>query len=987
MNLLRKPFFSRALFLLAALPLAAGLLMAPLAAQAQTATPTTPLPRIASPISGATRFTLAGSHPPRVDSAPDRGAVDPSLALSGMAIVFSRSSQQEAALQALLAAQQDPASPQYHQWLTPDQFGTQFGVADSDLAATESWLQQQGFTVSGVSRGRNRIFFSGTAAQAASAFGASIHNFSAPDGTTHFAPTGDLTLPAALSGSVLSVEGLSSFHPTPQLKLTPRSAPSAATANPAFTSATSGGHFLAPGDIAVMYDVKPAYSAGYTGLNQSIAVVGQSYIYPSDIAAFQSAAGISAKTPVLVLVPSSGSPAVNSTGQGNEGESDLDLEWSSAMAPGAQVYFVYTGNNSNYSVFNSIVYAVDENIAPIVSSSYGQCEATLSSSDYQTLEAAFKQGNAQGQTFLSAAGDSGSAGCFGEYATGSASNYQLSVNYPSSSAYVTALGGTEIPVADTAVCTNTYFTAPSGSTCSNGKYTAGSGSNDILTSLVAYAPEQVWNDDVAEGTPAAGGGGVSVYEARPSWQSGTIGGVAIPSGSYRLQPDISLTASNYSAPLLFCTSDESFWVTAANGYSAPYQQNSCNNGFRDSATGDLTLAGGTSFDAPMFAGMLALISQSRNSTGQGNINPTLYTLAANSTTYASAFHDITSGGNQCLAGTTDCGTSTSAVVTNYAATTGYDEASGLGSIDLFNLLTAWPKTTSSSLAGTTTNLTAAAANPATSATGSYNLTNGVAMYNFSSATTGSHVLVATYSGDATHAASTGTLTITVGTVATNGGSITLSASPSTLTVAPGAQGSIVVTATPGSGYVGTVVLGLYYPSNLTNFCVTDPTGTGDINITGTTAATDTITFYTNVNTCNNLGLTVLGRGGAGNQKVSLGRVHIVASAQPPPSGQPSPLRKGALPAALACLVLTFGLGRSSRLRRSSLLRGGLAVACIALLSLAGFGLTACSSSASPSQAAINSSYTAAGTYSFTITGADSINPTITATTPFTLTVN
>jgi hypothetical protein len=149
MNLLRKPFFSRALFLLAALPLAAGLLMAPLAAQAQTATPTTPLPRIASPISGATRFTLAGSHPPRVDSAPDRGAVDPSLALSGMAIVFSRSSQQEAALQALLAAQQDPASPQYHQWLTPDQFGTQFGVADSDLAATESWLQQQGFTVSG----------------------------------------------------------------------------------------------------------------------------------------------------------------------------------------------------------------------------------------------------------------------------------------------------------------------------------------------------------------------------------------------------------------------------------------------------------------------------------------------------------------------------------------------------------------------------------------------------------------------------------------------------------------------------------------------------------------------------------------------------------------------------------------------------------------------------------------------------------------------
>jgi hypothetical protein len=997
MNLVHKSFTLRALFLLAALPFAAGLL---LAAHAQTSS-AAPLPRITSTISGATRFTLAGSHPPAADAAPDRGAVDPSLALNGMALVFSRSPQQEAALQTLLAAQQDPASPQYHQWLTPDQFGAQFGVADADLAAAESWLQQQGFTVSGVSRSRNRIFFSGTAAQAGSAFGTSIHNFSAPDGTTHFAPAGDLTLPAALSGSVLNVEGLSSFHPTPRLKLTPRSAPAANAARPAFTSASSGNHFLAPGDISVMYDVKPAYSAGYTGVNQSIAIVGQSYVYLSDIAAFESAAGVSAKTPVLVLVPSSGAAAVNPTGQGNEGESDLDLEWSSAMAPGAQVYFVYTGNNGNYSVFNSIVYAVDENIAPIISSSYGQCEATLSTSDFQTLEATFKQGNAQGQTFLSAAGDTGSAGCFGEYTTGSASNYQLSVNYPSSSAYVTAMGGTEILVADSASTNSTYFTAASGT--------------DVLTSVKSYIPEQVWNDDVVEGEPASGGGGVSTLEARPSWQTGTIGGVAIPSGSYRLQPDISLTASNYSAPLLFCTSDQSFWATAANGYSAPYQQNSCNNGFRDSATGDLTLAGGTSFDAPMFAGMLALISQSRNSTGQGNINPTLYTLAANSTTYASAFHDITTGGNQCLAGTTDCGPSTGAVVTDYAAGTGYDEASGLGSIDLFNLLTAWPKTASSSLASTTTTLTAATANPATSASdvititvadvvagttpagsvaitvdgvsvGSSNLTAGVATYSFASATAGSHVLVAAYSGDATHAASTGSLTITVGASATNSGSITLSVAPSTLTVAPGATGTLVVTATPSSGYTGSVILGLYYPSNITNACVSD-TNNGTIAITGTATATDTITVYTNVNTCNSLGLTVLSRSGTGSQKVTLARPHTIAYAQPPASGPPSPLHKGALPAALACLVLTFGLGRRSRQRRTRLLRGGLAVACIALLSLAGFGLTACSSSASPSQAAVNASYTAAGSYSFTITGEDSVNPTITATTPFTLTVN
>ena len=229
------------------------------------------------------------------------------------------------------------------------------------------------------------------------------------------------------------------------------------------------------------------------------------------------------------------------------------------------------------------------------------------------------------------------------------------------------MGGSEFPTTDTAVGNTTYWAAQ--------------GSTDVIASAKSYIPEQVWNDDVAESETASGGGGVSIYEPRPSWQTaGTlIGGVALPAGSYRLVPDISLDASNYSAPLAFCTSDTTDWTKG--------QTSSCTSGFRDSSSQDLTLAGGTSFDGPIFSGMLALINQRLNSTGQGVINPTLYSLAASSA-YSTAFHDIATAGNQCFAGVTICGTGTD--TTNYAATTGYDEASGLGSIDLYNLATSWP---------------------------------------------------------------------------------------------------------------------------------------------------------------------------------------------------------------------------------------------------------------------------------------------------------
>ena len=254
-------------------------------------------------------------------------------------MVFSRSAEQEAALQALLVAQQTPGSPQYHKWLTPDQFAAQFGMADADISNVEGWLQQQGFTVTGVSRSRNRITFSGSVGQIEAAFGTEMHTYRA--GTeSHFAPSSDLSVPAALAGSVQTVTNLSDFRPHSHVRVGP---PQAVHGN--FTSGQTGDHYLTPKDVDTIYDITPAYNAGYNGTGQSIAIVGQSAVAATDITNFQTAAGLTTKTPYHDPDAEHGTSTVYT---GDELESDLDLEYSGAIAPGANIYFVYVGNDTNY---------------------------------------------------------------------------------------------------------------------------------------------------------------------------------------------------------------------------------------------------------------------------------------------------------------------------------------------------------------------------------------------------------------------------------------------------------------------------------------------------------------------------------------------------------------------------------------------------------------------------------------------------------------
>ena len=257
-------------------------------------------PRISFSVSSSEMSRLPGSLHPLAQPQFDTGRMAAHTRLNGISIVFNRTAAQQAALNELIAEQQNPASPLYHQWLTPDQFAARFGMAQSDLDKVESWLEQQGFSIDSVSRSRNVIRFSGTVRQVEAAFDTEMHTYNIK-GVPHFAPSTELSVPSVIAPTVLAIRNLNDFRPKAQVvyrkNLRPR---------PGFTSGQSGTVFFAPGDIATAYNIKPVYSAGYTGSGQKIAIVGQSAIEISDIENFQNAAGLTVKDPTVVLVPDTG---------------------------------------------------------------------------------------------------------------------------------------------------------------------------------------------------------------------------------------------------------------------------------------------------------------------------------------------------------------------------------------------------------------------------------------------------------------------------------------------------------------------------------------------------------------------------------------------------------------------------------------------------------------------------------------------------------
>ena len=561
---------------------------------------------------------IPGNVHPLAQAKNDQGPAGEAVLIEPMTLVLKRSDAQQAILNKLLQDQQDPSSPEYHHWLTPEQFGQRFGFSQADIDKMTAWLQSQGFTVVDVPLSRNLIVFSGTVKTVQTAFRTSIHRY-VIDGENHIANAEPPSLPAALAPLVLAINGLDDFRP----KASNRWLLNRRGVAPEITY-TDGSHSLGPADYAVIYDIRPLYQAGFNGSGQHIAVVGQCHIGLSDVQQFRTYFSLPANNPQLILAAGSSDPGPNGTDPGDCGEAYLDVDWSGGIASGATIDYVYATN-----VFDAVQYAITQNIAPIVTMSFGGCEQSQGPNTLAAFESIAQQANAQGITWLASSGDSGAAACDAAFSsTNSEASNGLAVNFPASIPEVTGVGGTEFNEGS-----GVYWNSVSG---------AGN------VSALSYIPETAWNESSTNGL-AASGGGRSAFYLRPAWQTGP----GVPAQNQRGVPDVSLTAAMHDG-----------YITFMNG--------------------NTYVNTGTSAATPSFAGILAILNQYASSKGQGNINPNLYRLAQSA---PSAFHDITTGNNvvPCVAGSTDCATGS----LGFDAGPGYDLATGLGSIDVSNLVSSW----------------------------------------------------------------------------------------------------------------------------------------------------------------------------------------------------------------------------------------------------------------------------------------------------------
>ncbi len=755
--------------------------------------------RLIRPIHNERRVVLKGNRNPQAQPQNDQGPVEPDRQISGMTLLLKQSAEQKAALEKLLEEQQDPASPNYHAWLTPEEYADRFGVSANDWAGIHSWLYAQGFRVDYSARGRNFIAFSGTARQAQDAFGTQIHVYRA-DGETHYANATDPTIPAALEPVVQAIQGLDDF------RLRPRRP----ARRPRFSD--SGESLLTPEDLATIYNIIPLYQTGIDGSGQKLVIVGQSGFDMADIRTFRSAFGLPANDPQVVLAAGSADPGISDS----LGEALLDLEWAGAVAKNATIVYVY-----GTDVYAAVFYAVDQNLAPVISMSWGACEplvSSVSSSLPNTIRTVAQQANSQGITWVASSGDSGAADCERQQVS-PVGVHGMAADFPASMAEVTGVGGTE-------------FNEGSGNYWNTSN-------TPNLGSARSYIPEKVWNDTALDGGLVAGGGGASIFFSRPSWQTGP----GVPNDSARSVPDIAFTASADHVPYVI---------------------------FQD---GDLQLTGGTSAAAPVFGGILALLNQYvvakgfQSNPGLANVNPNLYRLAQIG---SGIFHDVTVGDNivPCQAGTLHCGASGRY---GYAAGPGYDRATGLGSADVYKLITGWNATSVTSTA------TTVAANPASFAvSASTTLTatvkaasgtvspGGTVTFSLSEATLGTGSL----SGSA--GTSTASVTVNGSQLSTGGNSIT--ATYGGVTGFGSSNGSVTVTVTAPVGGPTTTTLAA-------NPSTVSPAGSTTLTATvrassGTTSPPGSVAFLLGNVTLGNANLT--GSGGTSTASVTVSGSQLAA---------------------------------------------------------------------------------------------------------------
>jgi hypothetical protein len=669
--------------------------------------------RITQAIDERQLVTLKGNVHPLARPEFDKGPVPSSQPMQRMMLLLQRSPEQQAALQQLMLEQQSKDSPNFHKWLVPQQFGVEFGPADADIQTVTDWLARQGFQVGRVANGRTVIEFSGNAAQVQSAFHTEIHKF-VVNGETRSANVSDPQIPAALA---TVVQGIVSLHNFPRKTFRRDAGIHKVTRDehgvPQFTGTTGCGpngtsqcFFVGPADFAKIYNIPPSLD----GTGVTIGIVGDSNIDPNDAIGFRNVFGLTPATAPNIIVDG---PDPGISGPiGDEGEGDLDVQVSGMVAPKATIDFVVAeGTLTALGTDIAAFHIIDYNLADVMSESFGSCELGLGTTGVQFYDAVWEEAAAQGTTVMVSAGDNGSASC-DNFDTQSLAVNGLAVSGVASTPFNVAVGGTDFD--DVGVQSNFWNTTNAAGT---------------LASAKGYIPETTWNDScaatatsanlatVCAGASAtnivAGSGGPSAFNPKPPWQSGLT-----PADSSRDVPDVSLFASDGPQSLSLYPLCEADGVPTG----APP---SC------AASGPFTIggAGGTSASSPAFAGIMALIVQKMGggpAGRQGNANFVLYKIAAmagqscNSTGQAlsgstCAFNDVTKGNDSvpCAGASANCSSATSAngvlvdplhtTTAAWTTTTGYDYATGLGSVNVTNLATQWPlavgsfKATTSSL--------------------------------------------------------------------------------------------------------------------------------------------------------------------------------------------------------------------------------------------------------------------------------------------------
>jgi subtilase family serine protease len=661
------------------------------------------------------RATLSGNTHPEAHAVHDRGPVADDFQMDHMLLQLRRPPEQEHALAQFLLQLHDPTSPDFHQWLTAQEFGARYGLAQEDLDTIVAWLQSHGLTVNTVYPSGVLIDVSGTAGQVRAAFSTAIHHLEV-NGAPHVANMSDPQIPAALAPAVEGVVSLHDFRLHPMHH-----------AHAEFT-VSSHEEDIVPADLATIYNFTPLFAAGYSGQGQTIAVIEKSDVDPTDWHTFRTTFGLATAYPAgtftTVHPPSGGTNNCSAPGpvKGDELEAILDAEWASAAAPNAAILLAScattTTTDGTMLALQNLLQASGTPPA-IISISYGLSESQLGAAGNAAFNMAYQQAVAEGVSVFVTSGDAGAA--LSDGGAAKEATQGINVNGLASTPYNVAVGGTDF--GDTYAQTNsTYWSATN---------TANDGS------ARSYVPEIPWNDSCASvliatflahsgitygttgfcntatgaaflntrggsggpsgcatGAPGTSGvvSGTCAGYAKPSWQS-ILGN---PSDGVRDLPDVSLFAGDgtwghayvvcdsHDAP---CTGPPALW----------------------------TLVGGTSIATPIMAAMQALVNQATGSRA-GNPNPVYYALAAaeygtlgnaacnatlgNGVASTCIFHDVTQGDMDvpCAFGSTgldNCylpsgtigvlSTSNAVYQPAYGATTGWDFATGLGTVNAYNL--------------------------------------------------------------------------------------------------------------------------------------------------------------------------------------------------------------------------------------------------------------------------------------------------------------